>query len=150
MASESPNLQVALSGVHGHGAFLIHALPAGALVGTYEGKRYSRKQLERQGWDNGLTFLFSLSSGDTIDGGRGGNATRHINHSCTPNCEAVEERGVKDRLLLRIYTLTSMEAGAEVFLDYKLSIDESSLASDYPCYCATAACRGTLVETVGE
>jgi len=82
MACESPNLHVALSGVHGYGAFLIHALPAGALVGTYEGKRYSRKQLERQGWDNGLTFLFSLSSGDTIDGGRGGNATRHTNHSC--------------------------------------------------------------------
>lgn len=147
MAPSTLYLQVAPSGIHGLGAFITQTLPAGALLGFYEGRRYSAKQLSKQLWDHRLTYLFSLSDGDTIDGGCGGNATRHINHSCTPNCEAVEERDAKGRLLLKVYTLISVAAGDEAFLDYRLSVDESVDASDYPCFCASAACRGTLVDT---
>jgi SET domain-containing protein len=86
-----------------------------------------------------------LSNGDTIDGSRGGNATRHINHSCAPNCEAVEEFDAKGRLVLRIYALRSLRAGEEVFLDYGLIVDESCKASDYPCFCGAPLCRGSMV-----
>jgi SET domain-containing protein len=38
--------------------------------------------------EGGVTYLFALSDGATIDGSDGGNATRYINHSCRPNCVA--------------------------------------------------------------
>jgi SET domain-containing protein len=121
------------------------ALAFGALVGGYEGRRYSARQLSRRRWNDRLTYLFSLSNGETIDGAEGGNATRHINHSCVPNCEAVEEHDAKGRLVLKIYTSTSVEAGAEAFLNYRLIADEAFGASDYPCFCLSATCRGTLI-----
>ena len=39
------------------------------------------------------TYLFTLTQRTVVDGGAGGNASRLINHSCDPNCEAVIEDG---------------------------------------------------------
>ena len=36
------------------------------------------------------TFVFGLSDGRVIDGSRGGNSTRFLNHDCSPNYEAIE------------------------------------------------------------
>ncbi len=121
------------------------SLPAGALLGVYEGRRYTEQQLARQRRDDSLTYLFGLSGGTTIDGGRGGNATRHLNHGCTPNCEAVEEYDAAGSLMLKIYTLAAVQAGDEAFLDYGLVVDETALTSDFPCSCASPTCRGTMV-----
>jgi len=145
MEARTPYLQVADSGVHDQGAFVTQDLPTATLLGTYQGRRYSAEQLNRRHWDDSLTYLFSLSNGDTIDGSRGGNATRHINHSCAPNCEAVEEFDAKGRLVLRIYSLRPLLAGEELFLDYGLIVDESFKASDYPCFCGASSCRGSMV-----
>ena len=138
------HIQIAKSDIHGLGAFFTQALPKGGLLGHYEGRRFSAKQLAKRVWDDRLTYLFSLSDGDTIDGSDGGNATRHMNHSCSPNCEAIEEHDAKGRVVLKIYTLSSVQAGDEAFLDYNLVVDESSTASDYPCLCASPDCRGTM------
>jgi len=148
MASPTPTLQVAPSGIHGLGAFVTTDLPAGALLGTYDGRRYTPERLAAKHWDNQVTYLFSMSNGNTIDGGRGGNATRHINHSCLPNCEAAEEYGPRGRLAVRIYTLVELRAGEEAFLDYGLIIDETDSPTDYPCHCGAPGCRGTMVATV--
>lgn len=145
MSPASRHLQVAPSGIHGLGAFFKSAFPARSFVGIYSGRRYTPAQLARERWDDGLTYLFSLSNGDTIDGAQGGNATRHINHACAPNCEAVEERNASGRLVLKIYTLTAVQPGEEAFIDYGLIIDESSKLSDFPCSCSAPSCRGTLV-----
>lgn len=150
MASPTPALQVAPSGIHGLGAFVTADLPAGALLGTYDGRRFTPEQLLAREWDSRLTYLFSMSNGCTIDGGRGGNATRHINHSCLPNCEAAEERGVRGRLVVRIYTLVPLRAGEEAFLDYGLIIDETESPDAYPCFCGAPGCRGTMVATRSE
>ncbi|MDM0117272.1 SET domain-containing protein-lysine N-methyltransferase [Variovorax sp. J22R133] len=141
----APFLDVACSGVHGLGTFVTRDLPARAFLGIYRGRRYSAEQLAQRRWDDALTFLFSLSNGETIDGSRGGNATRHINHSCDPNCEAVEEFNSRGRLVLKIYALRSLGAGEEVFLDYALVVDESANASDYRCLCGSPSCRGSMV-----
>ncbi|WP_213959747.1 SET domain-containing protein [Variovorax sp. dw_954] len=89
--------------------------------------------------------LFGQSIGDTIDGSPGGNATRHINHSCTPNCEAVEEIDGRGRLTLRIFSLRPLLAGEEIFLDYGLIVDAAVSASDFQCFCRTSSCRGSMV-----
>ncbi|MEJ8859600.1 SET domain-containing protein-lysine N-methyltransferase [Variovorax robiniae] len=145
MSTRTPYLQVADSGVHGLGVFVTHDLPTATLLGTYQGRRFSEAQLMRRHWDDGLTYLFSLSNGDTIDGSQGGNATRHINHSCEPNCEAAEEVDARGRLVLRIYALRPLLAGEELFLDYGLIVDESFTASDYQCFCRAPSCRGSMV-----
>jgi SET domain-containing protein len=147
MASPTPTLHIAPSGIHGLGAFVTTDLPAGALLGTYDGRRFTPEQLLERDWDHQVTYLFSMSNGNTIDGGRGGNATRHINHSCLPNCEAAEEFGARGRLVVRIYTLVPLRAGEEAFLDYGLIIDEADSPADYPCCCGAPGCRGTMVAT---
>lgn len=148
MASPTPLLSVASSGVHGVGAFATADIAADTLIGTYAGRRFTPDQLMRQTWDSQVTYLFSLSNGQTIDGARGGNATRHINHACRPNCQAVEESGDDGRLRVKIYALEAIRRGDELFLDYGLIIDESERPSDYPCRCGAPECRGTMVARV--
>ena len=84
-------VEVRASRVHGAGVFALRSLPPGLLVGVYEGRRYAPSQAREREWDGALTYLFGLSDGTLIDASEGGNATRHINHSCEPNCQANEE-----------------------------------------------------------
>ena len=89
-----------------------------------------------------------VTDGTLIDGAQGGNATRHLNHACEPNCEAIEEYAEDGQLTVRIETIKTVPAGAEMFLDYALDIDAGDHPSDYPCRCGLARCRGTLVAPV--
>ena len=139
----SPGIEVRCSVVHGKGVFATRHFRAGQRVGVYAGRRYAAGQLD-DAWDGGLTYLFSLSDGTTIDGAQGGNETRHLNHGCEPNVEAIEERGRAGSLNLVIRTLRSVRIGEELFLDYALVIDDSEDATDYPCGCGASSCRGTM------
>ncbi len=98
-------------------------------------------------WDGQLTYLFGLSDGSVIDGGQGGNETRHLNHACEPNCEAIEYYDEDGRLMVRIETIRRLVAGDELFLDYALVVDTTDDPSDYPCHCGVSRCRGTLIAT---
>jgi hypothetical protein len=78
-----------------------------------------------------------------IDALYGGNSSRWINHSCGPNCEADEEN---DRIFIK--ALRNIAAGEELNYDYGLIIDEpytKKLKAEYPCWCGSAHCRGTLL-----
>ena len=149
-ASSTPCLRVSPSGVHGLGAFATRPLEAFAVLGLYEGRRYSPAQVAAKQWNDQLTYLFLLSNDEMIDGAKGGNATRHLNHSCEPNCEAVEEYNEAGRLELKFQTLVPVEAGEELFIDYGLTADDGSLASEYPCRCGAANCRGTMLAVRSE
>ncbi|MGJ7496842.1 SET domain-containing protein [Variovorax sp. RT4R15] len=144
-SSSTPNLRVSASGVHGLGAYATRPLPAGAFIGLYEGRRYTPAQIAAKTWDDSLTYLFKLSNDETIDGAKGGNATRHLNHSCDPNCEAVEDYDEAGRMVLRFQTLVEVDAGDELFIDYSLTADDGSSPADYLCYCGTESCRGTML-----
>ena len=143
--STTPCLRVSPSGVHGLGAFATRPLPAFALLGLYEGRRYSPEQVAAKAWDDGLIYLFKLSNDETIDGAKGGNATRHLNHSCNPNCEAVEEYDDAGRLVLKFQTMQPVDAGDELFIDYGLTADDGAAPADYPCHCGAVNCRGTML-----
>jgi uncharacterized protein len=146
--SSTPCIRVAPSGVHGLGAFATRAMPAFALLGLYEGRRYSQQEVAAKAWDDQLTYLFMLSNHETIDGAKGGNGTRHLNHSCDPNCEAVEEYDDAGRLLLKFQTIVPVEAGDELFIDYCLTADDGAPPSDYPCRCGATNFRGTMLSAV--
>ena len=133
------------STIHGTGLFAASALPAGHRVGVYEGRRYSARQASKRDWSDTLTYVFGLSNGSLIDGSEGGNATRHLNHSCTPNCVAYEESGPKRRKIIVIYTLHAIDAGQELFIDYSLNVDGDADADAFRCACGSTDCRGTMV-----
>lgn len=132
-------IEVRASGVHGLGAFAARDLKRGDVVGVYHGRRYSGSEAERE-WDHALTYVFGLSDGSFIDGSEGGNATRHLNHSCAPNCVAYEVDGE-----IVIEAARRIRAGEELFIDYALDVGPDADPDDYPCSCGSRSCRGTMV-----
>jgi SET domain-containing protein len=139
---DSP-IEVRESSVHGLGAFATQPLRRGQEIGVYLGRRYAPGEVAEHDWDNTLTYVFGLSDGSIIDGGDGGNATRHLNHSCAPNCQAYEVERDDGSLRVVIEAKRRVRAGAELFIDYALDIGGDDPA-DFPCHCGAAKCRGTM------
>ena len=89
-------------------------------------------------------MLFSLDSGDSIDASVGGNAARFINHSCAPNCEAIQEG---DRIF--IFAIRNIAPGVELAYDYALQIEANPSAArlrQYGCRCGAPTCRGSVLD----
>jgi SET domain-containing protein len=138
-------IDIRQSGIHGHGAFAAQDLHEGQRLGIYEGRRYTAWQAGRRDWNSRLTYVFGLTDGTVIDASDGGNASRHINHSCSPNCVAYEEPGPRGKLVVAFYALRDILAGEELFLDYSLEVDESEDMSAFDCACGAQVCRGTML-----
>ncbi|HKT96552.1 MAG TPA: SET domain-containing protein-lysine N-methyltransferase [Paraburkholderia sp.] len=134
------------SPVHGKGVFALLALRAGERIFEYKGLVTTWREAAR--WnarrsDSGHTFLFGLSDGRVIDGGRGGNGARWLNHACAANCEAIE-----DGARVFIEAIRDIAPGEELFIDYALEIEQqaqSDAQRDYACHCGTPLCRGTML-----
>jgi uncharacterized protein len=134
------------SPVHGKGVFALLPLRAGERIFEYKGMVTTWREAAR--WnarrsDTGHTFLFGLSDGRVIDGGRGGNGARWLNHACAANCEAVEDSG-------RVYidAIRDIAPGEELFIDYALEIEQQAdndAQREYVCRCGTSHCRGTML-----
>jgi len=141
-AGPSAPLEVQPSPIHGRGVFAIADLKAGQNVGRYAGRRYPAGAT-RPDWDGKVTYPFLLSDGTLIDGARGGNLTRHINHACRPNVEAVEVRDARGVLGIQVRTKRRIRRGEELLLDYALDIPDDD-PSNYRCRCGDKTCRGSL------
>src|SRR5262245_33154534 len=134
------------SPIHGRGVFAVRDIPKGTRIIEYRGVRISydrAAELYPDYVDEPThTFLFEIDDDTVIDAGQRGNAARWINHSCAPNCEAVDEGG-------RIYieAIRRIRAGEELGYDYNISVEEQSAAERrrWACLCGTRACRGTLL-----
>ncbi len=127
------------SPVHGKGVFALRPIPAAKRILEYKGEIIQRPPSN----ENGHTFLFGLSDGRVIDGGRGGNSARWLNHACAPNCLAIEDNG-----RVFIETMTAIQAGDELFIDYALDVEgqqTEEMRALYACKCGTADCRGTML-----
>ncbi|RZL40186.1 MAG: SET domain-containing protein [Rubrivivax sp.] len=140
-------LEVRASGVHGLGLFARSPLRSGQILSHYEGRRLSAHEALTSR-DDGLTYLFALSDGSFIDGDAGGNVTRHLNHSCAPNCYAEEFWHRNGELGVRIKTLRAIATGEELFLDYSLIIDPTEEPAAYPCNCSAEGCRKSLAQVM--
>jgi uncharacterized protein len=143
-STRKPPIEVRNSPIHGTGAFATRKLKPGSFIGHYAGRVYSAEEAGEREWDQSVTFVFGLSDGSLVDGAEGGNATRHINHSCAPNCVAYEVESDSGESRIEIEALRAVQAGEELFLDYGLQAGGST-PEDFPCSCGTALCRGTLV-----
>ncbi|MFL9902394.1 SET domain-containing protein-lysine N-methyltransferase [Paraburkholderia fungorum] len=139
-------LIVRRSPVHGKGVFAMRPLAAGERVLEYKGEitawRDALRRHRREGVA-GHTFLFGLSDGRVIDGSRGGNSARWLNHACMPNCETIEDDG-----RIFIHTVRRIEPGEELFIEYLLALDDPSdeeARLQYACRCAVADCRQSML-----
>ncbi len=148
-ATPGRRIQVRRSGVHGKGVFALVDIPRGERIIEYTGELISWDEAQRRHphdpQDPNHTFYFHIDDQHVIDALYGGNASRWINHSCAPNCEADEDEGrifIKSRRKIR--------AGEELNYDYGLVIDEPltpELKAEYPCWCHSKTCRGTLLSS---
>ncbi len=148
-APSSRRIQTRQSGVHGKGVFAMADIPAGERIIEYVGEVISWDEAQRRHPHDPAqpnhTFYFHLDDEHVIDALYGGNSSRWINHSCDPNCEADEDDG---RVFIK--SLRSIKSGEELNYDYGLVIDEPltpELTADYPCWCGSDNCRGTLLSS---
>ena len=138
---------VGRSPVHGRGLYAAVDLEAEQYLLDYTGEvvdwDVAQARWEAADGDPDHTFFFDLGDGRVIDGGSGGNEARFINHGCDPNCETIDDGGT-----IQVFTLRPVPAGAELFIDYRLSLDDDAsdeAAAVYACRCGAAACRGTML-----
>jgi len=136
-------IEVRESGVHGRGVYAAQLIPEGTRIIEYTGERVPWEAAPDDPHDP-HTFNFGLENGDVINPEVGGNDARWINHSCDPNCEAVEE---DDRVF--IYALRDIQPDEELLYDYHMELDEpiTELAKKkFGCHCGASNCRGTMIE----
>ena len=116
-------IMVRNSPIHGRGVFALRRIPKGTRIIEYKGNLITEKEADRRysriHENSPHTMLFSLDGGLVIDATRRGNSARWINHSCAPNCEAIEEEG-----RIFIDTIHRIPAGGELTYDYNLILEE--------------------------
>jgi hypothetical protein len=113
----------------------------------YTGQRVSNDEAYRRYDDDAMehphTFLFTVDARTIIDAAVDGNDARFINHSCDPNCEAVDDGG-----RIFIEALRNIRPGEELTYDYQLERSgrwRKEWVERYACRCGAANCRGTLL-----
>ncbi|PYL16493.1 MAG: SET domain-containing protein-lysine N-methyltransferase [Verrucomicrobia bacterium] len=143
----SLSIEVRESRVHGRGVYATRAIRKGTRIIQYTGKRILWNDVPDD-LDDPHTFLFGLDDGiHVIDPAIGGNEARWINHSCQPNCEAIEE--ADERVF--IYALRDLRPGEELFYDYALEMDEpvtEQLKRECECFCGVPECRRTMLSVM--
>lgn len=144
---KQPCFEVRHSPIHGFGAFATRRIRKGTRIIEYQGERVAPDVADARYANadpHSIILLFVVDKRTTIDAGVNGNDARFINHSCDPNCEAVDE----DR---RIYieATRTIQPGEELVYDYNLTRDADDTAqseTDYACRCGSPNCRGTMLE----
>ena len=139
--------EIRRSSIQGKGAFATRRIRAGQRIIEYVGQHIDRDEGDRRYDDENMsrhhTFLFALDDGSVIDAAVGGNEARFINHSCDPNCQAIEEDG-----RIFIEALRNIQPGTELVYDYAYERSDDHTAEDealYACRCGAENCRGSIL-----
>jgi hypothetical protein len=144
------------SPIHGFGVFANVDLPADLALIEYRGERISPDDAARLYGDNrdsGHTFLFTANAHWLIDGNRGGNLSRWLNHSCAPNCKAevhVDINGDERRDRVWLSTVRAISAGEELCFDYAIIMPgpvSDAERAQWTCRCGAPGCSGSMLDT---
>lgn len=139
-------IDVRASTIQGLGVFARRPIAAGSRIIEYTGEVIAASEGDRRydeaTMEHHQTFLFALEDGRCIDAAVGGNEARFINHSCAPNCEAVEMGG-----RIWIEAIRPIAAGEELTYDYayERTDGDEERAGFYRCRCGAPGCRGTIL-----
>ena len=143
------------SAIHGNGMFAVAPIKKGERLIEYRGELRTHAQVDAdEGGDveSGHTFLFTLNDEYVIDGARGGNSARWINHSCNPNCEAlIEEAEGDDRTKDKVFieAIRAIKPGEELTYNYGITLAErhtAKLKKIWECRCGSPKCTGTMLQ----
>ena len=112
----------------------------------YVGEKITKKESTRRAieWQEharktgkGLVYIFELDDKYDIDGRLGKNPARYMNHSCNPNCEAINKDGE-----IWIVACKDVHKGEELVYDYGYDMEHFL---DHPCLCGSDNCVGYIV-----
>lgn len=142
------------SAIHGTGVFATAPFRTGEQVIEYTGELRTHEDVDADvhgDVESGHTFLFSLNDEYVIDGSKRGNVARWINHSCTPNCEAVLHEDEDDRRRDRVFieAIADIAEGDELTYNYGITLAERHtprLKKVWACRCGSPDCTGTLLQ----
>lgn len=139
-------LQIKESAIHGRGLFAEIDIPRGSKVIEYIGDKITKKESNlrhvrqmKKALKKGVgqVYIFNLNSRFDLDGNVTANIARLINHSCDPNCEAVQQG---NRIWL--YARRKITAGTELSFNYGFDVEHFN---EHPCRCGTENCLGYIV-----
>ena len=144
------------SPIHGNGVFAVAPIAKGEEIIEYKGKLLTHAEaddLYGDGGETGHTFLFTLNDDYIIDANQHGNSARWINHSCAPNCRAVDEESAsgdprRDRVVIE--TIRAIKLGEELTYDYGIVLEvphTARLKKLWVCLCGSPKCTGTLLKS---
>ena len=143
----NPYFELRTSEIQGTGAFATRAIRKGTRIIEYLGQRISWRTADKRYDDEKMnrhhTFLFTVDDKTCIDAAVNGNDARFLNHSCDPNCEAIN-----DRKRIFIEAKKTIPAGTELVYDYQYERTDDHTAADerfYKCRCGSPKCRGTIL-----
>jgi uncharacterized protein len=143
----NPYFELRSSEIQGTGAFATRTIRKGTRIIEYLGQRISWRTADKRYDDEKMnrhhTFLFTVDDKTCIDAGVNGNDARFLNHSCDPNCEAIN-----DRKRIFIEAKKTIPAGTELVYDYQYERTDDHTAEDerfYKCRCGSPNCRGTIL-----
>lgn len=135
------------SSIHNRGIFAKCDIPYDSPIIEYVGEKITKAESTRRGdalinrakkTGGAAVYVFTLNQRYDIDGAKGRNPARYINHSCDPNCEAFIIRG-----RIWIYSLREIKAGEELTYNYGFDADTWD---EHPCRCGSKRCVGYIVE----
>jgi uncharacterized protein len=138
-AFDTELLEFSDSPIHGQGGFARTRISEGARILEYVGERISKDESLRRCQDSN-EYIFALNAEEDLDGKVAWNPARLLNHSCTPNCEAVMEH---ERIW--IVARRDIQPGEEVTFNYGYDLVDYH---EHPCRCGSPACVGYMVAEV--
>jgi hypothetical protein len=139
--------EVRLSSIHSQGVFARTDIPTGTQIIEYTGEKISKAESERRANERlararvtgeAAVYIFNLNKKQDLDGGLESNIARLLNHSCDPNCEAIQSRG-------RIWMTAKrdIKMGEELTFNYGFDLENWE---EHVCLCGTERCVGYIVD----
>ncbi len=132
----SAPIEFRASSIHGRGGFARRFIPGGIRVIEYVGRRISKEE-SLQLCEANNHYIFGVDDTTDLDGDVEWNSARLLNHSCSPNCEAVLDQG-----RVWICSLRDIAPGEELTFNYGYDLIDFE---DYPCHCGAPECVGYMV-----
>ncbi len=143
------------SSIHGNGVFAVAPLSKGERIIQYKGVLRTHEDVDAGDTgdvESGHTFLFTLNDDYVLDANYGGNDARWMNHSCSPNCEAVIEESEdgdprKDKVFIE--AIRAIKPGEELVYNYGITLAERHtprLKKIWECRCGSKKCTGTMLQ----